>query len=156
MSKPVGLTSKVAAETAKLKDPTVCDRCGAVFSGQTWRRNHRVTHFGLMQTDWATCPTCEQARNPIAYGRILFKGTYVREHEEAFRQRIGNVAARAEYTQPQRRVISATWEGDDFEVLTTSQKLAHRIVTEIKKAFGGTTAYGWSGKNGSLFATWRR
>ena len=146
----------VAAKTAKLKEPTVCDRCGAVFMGRTWRRDHPVTHIALTRSDWATCPACEQSRNQIAYGRILFKGIYVREHEDAIRRRIGNVAARAEYTQPQRRVISATWEGNDFEVLTTSQKLAHRIVTEIKKAFGGTTTYSWSGKDGSLFATWRR
>jgi hypothetical protein len=146
----------VAVKTAKLADPTVCDRCGSVYSGRTWRRDHSVTHFGLSRMSWATCPACEQARTQIAYGRILFQGPYVRENEMAFRRRIANVAARAEHTQPQRRVISAEWDGDTFEVLTTSQKLAHRIVTEIKKAFGGGTTYRWSDRDGSLFARWRR
>jgi hypothetical protein len=37
-------------------------------------------------------------------------------------------------------------------VLTTSQKLAHRLAHELKKAFGGGVTYAWS-DDGSLFAT---
>ena len=36
------------------------------------------------------------------------------------------------------------WTGSALEVLTTSQKLAHRIATELRKAFGGRTTYAWS------------
>jgi len=39
--------------------------------------------------------------------------------------------------------------------LTTSQKLAHRIVRELKKAFRGRASYDWS-DDGSLFAVWER
>ena len=42
-----------------------------------------------------------------------------------------------------------------MEVLTTSQKLAHRIARELEKAFGGKAAYSWSDDDGSLFATWQ-
>lgn len=42
------------------------------------------------------------------------------------------------------------------EVLTTSQKLAHRIVHELKKAFRGQAGYAWSDRDGSLLATWQR
>jgi hypothetical protein len=38
-------------------------------------------------------------------------------------------------------------------VLTTSQKLAHRLAHELKKALGGRVAYNWS-DDGTLFATW--
>ena len=55
-------------------------------------------------------------------------------------------------TQPERRLVSIDWTGDTLEVLTTSQKLAHRIVHELKKVLGGKTTYGWS-DDGSLFAT---
>lgn len=36
----------------------------------------------------------------------------------------------------------------------TSQKLAHRLVREIEKAFGGRSSYRWSDTDGSLTATW--
>lgn len=42
------------------------------------------------------------------------------------------------------------------EVLTASQKVAHRIVHELKKAFRGRTSYRWSDRDGSLLATWQR
>jgi hypothetical protein len=42
-----------------------------------------------------------------------------------------------------------------LEVLTTSQKLAHRIVHELRKAFRGRARYAWSA-DGSLLATWER
>jgi len=71
------------------------------------------------------------------------------------RRRIGNVAARAAFTQPERRVSSLERQGDELEVITTSQKLAHRIAHELKKAFGGRVSYAWS-DDGTLFATWQR
>ena len=43
-----------------------------------------------------------------------------------------------------------------LEVLTTSQKLAHRITHELKKTFGGRTSYKWSDSDGALYTTWRR
>ena len=59
-------------------------------------------------------------------------------------------------TQPERRIVSIDTiesDGDALEVLTTSQKLTHRIAHELKKALGGRTSYSWS-DDGTLFATW--
>jgi hypothetical protein len=41
-------------------------------------------------------------------------------------------------------------------VVATSQKLAHRIVYELRKAFRGRATYAWSADDGSLLATWER
>ena len=38
-------------------------------------------------------------------------------------------------------------------MITTSQKLAHRIVHELNKLFRGATSYSW-GDDGTLLATW--
>ena len=76
-------------------------------------------------------------------------------HEPDIRARIRNVAARAAFTQPQRRVVSVGRQGNVLEVLTTSQKLAHRIVQELKKVFRGSTAY-HSSDDGTLLARWLR
>jgi hypothetical protein len=73
------------------------------------------------------------------------------------RSRIENVARRAMVTQPERRIVSidAIESRDEqaLEVLTTSQKLTHRIAHELKKVFGGRTSYNWS-DDGTLFAIW--
>jgi hypothetical protein len=85
-------------------------------------------------------------------GRVRLVGDAVVVHEDLIRRRIENVGARAAATQPERRVVSVEWEEDALEVLTTSQKLAHRIVHELKKILGGRATYEWS-DDGTLFAT---
>jgi hypothetical protein len=46
--------------------------------------------------------------------------------------------------------------GATIEVLTTSEKLAHRIARELEKAFRGAAAYHWSDGDGRLLAIWHR
>jgi hypothetical protein len=139
----------------RVREPSACERCGAIFARRTWRRHGRVTATALEGVRWTVCPACEQASHAAGAGRILVRGAYAREHEADVRRRIGNVAARAAFTQPERRVSSLERQGDELEVITTSQKLAHRIAHELRKAFGGRVSYAWS-DDGTLFATWQR
>ena len=72
-------------------------------------------------------------------------------------QEIGRPAdSRAEFTQPERRIVSMEWKGSELEVLTTSQKLAHRVASELGKAFGGRATFEWSHDDGSLLAIWEK
>jgi len=141
--------------TGRLAEPTVCERCGAMFSRRAWRRNHKVTHAILSRAAWTECPACKQTRSGEYWGRVVVRGTFAGENEVAIRQRIRNVGERAQVSQPEHRVISTTRDGNALEVLTTSQKLAHRIVHELRKAFRGRASYQWS-DDGSLFAVWQR
>jgi hypothetical protein len=110
----------------------------------------------LARVTWTVCPACTQSAQGEYFGRVVIGGGFAAEHDAAIRARIANVDVRARFTQPERRVIAGTRAGDTLEVLTTSQKLAHRIVHELKKAFRGRATYQWSDKDGSLFATWHR
>lgn len=151
-----GKSATVAAGTPTRRGATVCERCGAVFSRRTWRRDRKLADPILATATWAVCPACEQVEGGEYFGRLVARGTYIESNEAAVRKRIDNVAARAEFTQPQHRIVSISRDGATLEVLTTSQKLAHRIAHELKKAFGGKTSYTWSDRDGTLFATWER
>jgi NMD protein affecting ribosome stability and mRNA decay len=146
----------VAQKGLEPRAGTVCERCGAVFSRRTWRRDRPWTHARLAAVAWGTCPGCAQARSGEYHGRIQIRGEWLRANEDAVRRRIANVAARARVTQPERQVVSMNPLREGLEVLTTSQKLAHRIVTELKKAFRGRASYAWSDRDGCLEATWQR
>jgi hypothetical protein len=148
-----GKSATVAARTP-LREPTVCGRCGAVFSHRTWRRDHGLTAHALASAVWAVCPACKQVKSGEYCGRVVARGAAVESNEAVIRRRIANVAARAEFTQPEHRVVSISREGSTLAVLTTSQKLAHRIAHELKKVFGGKTSYAWSDRDGTLLATW--
>lgn len=147
--------SRAETRTGRLSEPAVCQQCGAILSRRTWRRDRKVSGRVLDRATWTTCPACKQAGSGEYWGRVVIRGTYATAQEDAIRRRIANVDARAQVTQPERRVVSAERHGAVFEVLTTSQKLAHRIVHELQKAFRGRASYKWS-DDGSLLAVWER
>lgn len=141
--------------TGRLPEPAACQRCGAIYSHRVWRRPRVVTASLLGRAMWTQCPACQQTRGGEYWGRVIVRGAFALANEAAIRQRIENVAARAEATQPERQLVSIEREGDALEVLATSQKLAHRIVNELKKTFRGRARYVWS-DDGSLYAVWER
>ena len=144
----------VEARAGRPQEGAVCERCGAMFSRRTWRRDHAVSDSLLARAAWVVCPACQQTGREEYFGRVLIRGGAAAD-EDPIRRRIQNVAARAGFTQPERQIVSVERRGDVLEVLTTSQKLAHRIVHELKKAFGGRSSYVWSDDR-TLLASWQR
>ncbi len=140
------------------KDPSICERCGAVYQRKTWRSDRKITEELSAQAEWTVCPACEQVSHQEAQGRLILLGSGIVPKSDVIRRRIDNVAKRAAATQPERRVVSIDELGpagdEGLEVLTTSQKLGHRIVRELKKLFGGQTTYSWQ-DDGMLYATWK-
>jgi NMD protein affecting ribosome stability and mRNA decay len=134
-------------------DPTACERCGAVYTRKTWRRRDMDPEL-LGRASWDVCPACRQEAGGEFFGLVEVRGALEPGKREEVERRIRSVAARAEFTQPQRRVIDVRSTDGGLEVLTTSQKLAHRLAHELQKAFGGRTGYSWSDRDGRLVATW--
>jgi hypothetical protein len=137
-----------------LHEPTICGSCGAIFLHRTWRRR-ALEADRLDGANWGTCPACEQVRRGEYYGRVVATDATHLADRDAIIRRIRNVARRSGFTQPERRLVSIDCDGSRLEVLSTSQKLAHRIACELVKAFGGRASFRWSGKDGSLLATWK-
>jgi len=147
----------VAHEGLAVHDRTVCAGCGAVFTRKTWRQSPRRLRAAVTQgAVRGLCPACRQVGSGRAFGRVMLEGSYVAGHADELVRRIRNVAARAAFTQPERRLVEVVARGSALEVLTTSQKLAHRLARELAKAFHGTVSYRWSDRDGRLLAVWRR
>jgi len=146
---------RVVHKTAQPAEPTVCARCGTIYVRKTWSRSHKLTEEMIEHRHWGFCPACQQVSHLEAQGRLLIRGAGVAAQADLIRSRIDNVARQASRQQPERRVVSIdTIDGDDcgLEVLTTSQKLAHRLAHELKKTVRGRATYSWS-DDGTLFAT---
>lgn len=136
-------------------EPAVCVGCGAVYTRKTWRSSapRRLLAF-LEGAGRVSCPACRQVREGRGYGQVQLRGEWLQAHEEEVRRRISAVESRARHTQPERRLVTMAKRSDGLELTTTSQKLAHRVTRELQKAFGGTSTYSWSDRDGSLRATW--
>lgn len=139
----------------RLREPAVCELCGATYSRRVWRKPPVPSPALLARARWTTCPACVQTKREEYLGRVVLRGRYLEAHGDAIRARIRNVVARARSRQPERRLVSLEARDGALEVLTTSQKLAHRIAHEMKKAFGGRTRYAWA-DDGTLNAGWER
>ncbi len=150
-----GKATPAEAATRRPAEPSVCDHCGAVFVRRTWRRDRTMSVRKLATARWTVCPACRQVERGEGMGRVRLGGSYVPVHEADLRARIAGVAAQATARQPERRLVSIDWDGDVLDVVTTSQKLAHRIAHELCKAFRGRAVYRWS-DDGTLVATWER
>lgn len=144
----------VASRTHVAGDPTMCERCGAVYERKTWRAAGRSRSTPLVGLHWTLCPACTQVADQEYFGRVRITTPLPAERETEVRRRVWNVERRARHTQPQRRTVRIDREAEGLEILTTSQKLAHRIARELEKAFGGRTHYAWSDRGGMLDATW--
>jgi cold shock CspA family protein len=147
---------RVVKRTGRPPEPAVCERCGAVYRGKTWRAGERSKRTPLMGVAWTVCPACRQVAAGEYFGRVLVRGAFADAHEAEIRARVAKVAARARYTQPERRIVSMDRTDEGLEVLTTSQKLAHRVARSLEKAFGGEADYHWTEPHGELFAVWQR
>jgi hypothetical protein len=138
------------------RESTICERCGSVYRHKTWRLASVRPGLGRSgQGPWSICAACGQVEKGRYRGRVLLRPGRAAAEEDAIRRRIANVAARARFTQPERRVVSVRRDREGLEVLTTSEKLAHRMARELEKAFGGSASYAWSDRGRNLLATWR-
>lgn len=142
-----------AERSGRPPEPAICERCGAVFRRRAWHAGRTASHALLARAHWVTCPACVQRRDATYLGRLRIVGPSAVLQEDLIRRRSENVAARAEAAQPEHRIVSIERDGDALEILTTSQKLAHRLAHELKEVLGGKVTYRWS-DDGSLFATW--
>jgi NMD protein affecting ribosome stability and mRNA decay len=143
--------SPPVARKQTFRDPSVCDRCGAVYSAKVWRRGRRLDSALMEKAAWVICPGCAQAASGEYHGRVLIEARDDAKRD-AISARIANVEKRAQTTQPERRIVSSEWDTNTLEVLTTSQKLAHRIAREVEKAFQGKARFSWDDDDGTLLA----
>ena len=135
-------------------EPVMCERCGAVYERKTWRAEERTRRTSPVGIAWTLCPACTQVEEAEYFGQVRILGRLAPEQEIEVRRRIWNIEGRARHTQPERRVVRFDRTPQGLEILTTSQKLAHRIARELEKAFGGRARYSWSDREGVANATW--
>jgi hypothetical protein len=141
----------VAGRTHVEHEPARCERCDAVYQRKTWRSGRSAPPD---RVTWTLCPACVQIEEQEYFGRLSITRPLPSERETEVRRRIWNVERRARETQPERRLVRIEHTRTGIEVLTTSQKLAHRIAHELEKAFGGRAHYEWADRERVLDATW--
>jgi hypothetical protein len=137
--------------TAKLREPTRCPRCHAVYRGGRWT-------WGESQAgaEEALCPACHRIRDSYPAGFVHLSGAFFAAHRDEILHRVANVEAREKSEHPLERIMAIAPSGETTLVTTTSVHLARSIGEALEDAWKGALDYHYNLEENLLRVTWQR
>ena len=116
----------------KLKEPTVCPTCKAVFHKGRW--SWAVPPAGAHET---LCPACARIQDKYPKGLLTLKGTFARDEHEQVLGLAKNTEAEETKEHPLSRIMSIEQQPEGVVVSTTDTHLPRRIGEALKHAYHG-------------------
>ncbi len=135
----------------KLKEPTVCRTCGAVFHKGRWSWGKKPA--GAAAT---TCAACARAADRYPAGLLTLKGSYVLAHREDLMNVARSEERKAKAEHPLSRIMAIEETKDGFIVQTTDTHLARRIGEALHHAHDGTFKFRYREAAQLLRAAWTK
>lgn len=135
----------------KLKEPTLCPECGAVYHKGRWqwmqKPGEAYEHL---------CPACMRERDKFPAGMITLKGDFFSTRKEEILNLIKNAEAQARAEHPLERVMSIEEQDDQTVITFTDAHLAHGIGEALRHAYQGTLDSRYTDEDGLLRIVWER
>ncbi|MBV9188934.1 MAG: ATPase [Betaproteobacteria bacterium] len=116
----------------KLREPTRCRDCGAVYRDGRWMWALRGGPAYKVR-----CPACQRIRDSRAAGYVSLSGQYFAGHREEILRRVLRCEQAESAEHPLERIIAITPQGGGELVTTTGVHLARRIAHALQHAYKG-------------------
>jgi NMD protein affecting ribosome stability and mRNA decay len=116
----------------KLKEPTVCTECGALFHNGRWTWNQKPAG-----ADEIICPACLRIRDKYAKGFLTLSGSFLTEHKEEIMGVVHNTEAKEKTEHPLSRVMGYEQQAAALMISTTDTHLPRRIGEALHHAYQG-------------------
>jgi NMD protein affecting ribosome stability and mRNA decay len=116
----------------KLKEPTVCIECQAVFHKGRWTWEAKPE--GAYEI---TCPACLRIRDKYPKGFLTLKGSFAEEQHEQVMGVVHNVETKEKQEHPLSRLMNVERRPEGLVVSTTDTHLPRRIGEALKHAYHG-------------------
>jgi NMD protein affecting ribosome stability and mRNA decay len=135
----------------KLRAPTRCPQCGAVFrrGRWSWAAAPEVARAAL-------CPACRRIRQHLPAGLVRLEGAFFQEHRDEILRRVRRCEAAQKRTHPLQRIMALEAKGQGMLVNTTDPHLARRIGDALHDAYKGALRYRYAKGDKLLRVTWNR
>ena len=136
---------------AKLRDPTCCPDCGAVYRKGRWSWGDAPegAHAQL-------CPACQRIHDKFPAGYVTLSGAYFLEHRDEILNLVKHCEEREKTAHPVQRIIAIEASGESVVVTTTDVHLARSIAERVHDSCKGSLGMHYSKDENLLRATWKR
>lgn len=134
----------------KLKDPTACLRCSAVFRRGRWTWGARPA-----QVPETTCPACHRIADNRPAGVLHLSGPFFEAHREEILNKARNEEAAEKREHPLARIMRIEASGEGAEIGATDSHLPRRIGEALHSAYDGEIHIRYE-EDGFARVTWKR
>lgn len=135
----------------KLKEPTVCPECGAVFhKGRwSWADAPAGSHQHL-------CPACLRIHDEIPAAFLTLQGTFLSGHREEVLHLARHIEERERAEHPLKRIMAVEESAGEITLSFTEAHLARSIGEALHDAYKGALDYRYADEDIMLRVTWSR
>lgn len=135
----------------KLREPTTCPQCGAVYHGGRWQ--------------WASppagaaehlCPACQRTQDQYPAGSVTLAGTFLDAHREEALNLARNTEAKEKASHPLKRIIGIETRDGRIVITTTDPHLARGIGEALYHAYDGELDFHYVEESDVLQVQWSR
>jgi NMD protein affecting ribosome stability and mRNA decay len=137
--------------SGKLKEPTVCPECHAVFHDGRWR--WRTAPAGAHET---LCPACRRIRDRVPAAFLRVGGDFAYAHRDEIRHLIDNVVERERAEHPLKRVMTMEESDGVLSLTLTDPHLARGIGEALHHAYQGVLDFHYVPGDILLRVSWHR
>lgn len=135
----------------KLREPTVCPQCGAVFHEGRWQWLEAA-----VDAHQDTCPACHRIHDHYPAGFLTLRGPFFLTHREEIIHIARNVEKHERAEHPLKRIMEIK-ENDDATLITTTDiHLARGIGKAIHDAYQGDLEFHYNPQEYLLRVNWAR
>lgn len=120
----------------KLKEPTACPQCGAVYQKGRWTWYPRPVN--AMEV---LCPACNRINDDYPKGLLTLKGRFLAEHRDELFGLIRNEESGEKAERPLSRIMKIDERGDAVMISMTETHLVRRIGNALHNAYEGDLSF---------------
>ncbi len=135
----------------KLKEPTACPQCGAVYEKGRWTWNPKPS-----DAHEALCPACHRIADHCPKGLVTITGAFLTEHRDEILGIAHNEEKREKGQHPLARLMRIDPQDNGVVLSTTDTHLARRIGEAIHHAYQGDLNFHYDEGEDFIRVSWMR
>jgi NMD protein affecting ribosome stability and mRNA decay len=140
------------AAGGKLKEPSRCKECGAIFHDGRWQWQGAVTS----ETHETLCPACLRIRDDYPAGYVRLTGEFLAEHRAEILALARNQEIKEKAEHPLQRIMKITDQHDALEITTTDTHMARAIGEALHHAYQGKLDLNYAPEDNVVRVSWSR